>query len=248
MAALSSILIRSFLLGLLLVASQAAVADDAAPRRLNLDGRVLAIPLPPGYCPADRSLPVIDKMFSMIEKALPKNIRMLALDFGCSWVEVASSGKSPGYPRYVAHIASLSPDGRVATFPGRRDEFLESVVASLASAAGRQAVEMAHAEAERQVLEELNRLADGPVSLEDVQVEPGLASDAAGVYTGVVAKIENRGIVMPLACVSSITLIGGVVVSLNFCREHGGSGTFEELLAEAQAFTAGLVEANDPRL
>ena len=243
------VLRQALLAGLLLAAAQDAAADDSpVSRQLNLDGRILAVPFSPIYCPADRSIPAIDNIVSTVEKILPENLRLLTLDFECGWIEAVSSGRSPDFPRYIAHLAPLNPDGTVTTFPGRRDVFLESVAAGLASAEGRQAVEEAHADVEKQALEELNRMVDGSASLGDMQMRPGLDSDAAGVYSGIVANIQYLGNVTTLACVSSVTLVKGVVAGLNVCREHGGPGTFELLMIETRSIAAALVEANDPEL
>ena len=195
-------------------------------------GRSLSVDLPAGYCALDRSDPVENQMFDVMERIQAGTNRVLLVFYDCEELASMRLGETDTFDRYGQ---VLTPSGEQA-YPGidRHIYFGElRKVFDQAFAIGAQ-------KGQENVARVLPEMEIGEARSLGIVYE-----DDAALYAGMAEKISFGGGEFTVAAIIAMTMIKDVPISVNLYRPYAGDDSFGQLLMEQQPYLRSLVGQNE---
>lgn len=215
-------------------------------RMVDLGQHTMAVPVPEGYCPIDRDVPAQDYVASEIEALGTGEVRMLAFDVDCPTLEAFTGSGGGSITPYVIHYVVLDGD-RPATFDGSREAFVRQTAEKLDAPALLVQLDTAARDVDAMVeqrLETLDHEADSSATTQRTEARKPLGHDENAVYIGFVSRFETETGDRETAGVTGVTLVDGMVTTVNMYGDYRGEQTLKTLLKQTQAQVESLVAAN----
>jgi hypothetical protein len=223
-----------------------ALAGVTDGRDAWIGAQQIMLPVPAGYCPADRTDPGQGFLARQIEDMVQPHVLMLAFDIDCAAQARFKAAGGGAITPYVLFHAARDGD-RIASYPGSRAAFIAEVAQALAAPEFRAELEATAKTIDSAMQEKFDSLADrldGPMTVRGTQMQEPLGHDDNAVYLGFVSQVDGPSGPGYLAGVTGSTLINGIVVSVNLYGDYKDSSTFVTLLGQVRTMVDALVAAN----
>ncbi|OQA33910.1 MAG: hypothetical protein BWY57_00876 [Betaproteobacteria bacterium ADurb.Bin341] len=223
---------------LLLLLSIAAQAET-----VTLAGRKIQVVLPAGYCKLDRSNPVDAEVIrvgmSLVDS---RTTEVLAIFGACGELDELRRGRRETLSNYGQVLAMKTKGEIVPVANPSRQAFIKQLGnISIDSLVDKNAFEKATKAAEARYRKALN---DENVALE-AQRPSLLHADANAAYLAVQGRVaEEKDKPYHVFSVMGLTLVNGLVISINLCEKFKGIPPVSSVLARQQKAMAALVAAN----
>ncbi len=229
---------RSGLAVLILLLSIAAQAET-----VMLGGRKIQMVLPAGYCKLDRSNPVDAEVIRVGMATVDSTRAELLTIFGaCGELDELRRGRREKLSNY-GQVLAMKTKGEIVPMANvsRQDLIKQLANIPIDSMMDKSAFDKATKAAEARYKKALN---DENVALE-AQRPSFLHADANAAYLAVQGRYaEGKEKPHHVFCVTGLTLVNGLVLSINLCEKFKGIPPVSGVLARQQKAMAALVAAN----
>ena len=240
----SAVLAAALLAGTVAATSQAA--DPESLRQIQLSGHAMSVPVPDGYCPIDPNDPAQSSVAKQVEAASGGQVDMLTFDVSCPALEAFAANGGGAITPYAIHYAVLE-NGRPAVYDGSRQAFVQETVGQLAGPELRTRLDATAREvdaATQRRLDALDQRSERAVTVEGTQVQEPLGHDENAIYIGFISRFTTEAGPRATAGVTGMTVVDGVVTTVNMYRDYEDSRTLQMLLKDTQTQVASVVAAN----
>lgn len=227
-AALASLLI-------FLGTSAAGSAAAQSTEKVELEGRLLALPVPAGYCRLDRAQSFDRKFYELQEQKQSKQGRVLLIFVDCGQLKAlrkVTAGQALDLRNYGTYVAMNGNAGLIRIPP---QQPRAQVLAQITAAQPKVDFAAAIADMEKDARAQKRAMQDTTVG--------SLGMDANAVYFGLASTVAPG---RRQLSVGSFNIVGGFVVLGNLCAPISEGAAFAPQLEQQKALSAQLVRLNPP--
>ena len=218
---------------LLALALSLSGAQSLRADTFTVADRSLSVDLPAGYCALDRSDPVENQMFEVMERIQAGTNRVLLVFYDCEELASLRRGESDTFDRYGQ---VLTPSGEQA-YPGISRQIYFGELRKVFD----QAFAIGAQRGQENVARVLPDMAIGEARSLGIVYE-----DDAALYAGMAEKISFGGGEFTVAVIIAMTMIKDVPISVNLYQPYAGDDdSFGQLLMEQLPYLRSIVGQNE---